>query len=535
MKRGNFLYALNHLPCLVVRDEKVVDVSHSFLEMTGYSQEDFIYKDVSEVLYQLFGESFSDEFINSELKGEKCKIYTKSLQRKDTYVLFHKNNTGNESIFIFLEKSSSGEEQDCITADQKILLGVSEQNSKTAGNPCRHICDIFNNLDFPIIRLTYPDLRIIEINQKAYKEMLSLDICRPANKALLKPGESIYNILPDFLSDDRNKNIFKIQKERKTIQSSHICLTKNGNKVYYNAIFQPIFDLQGEITQLIIAAMDVTDEIIEKEEVKMLMRKKDEFFSFISHEFKMPLTVINAAIQALELICGEELSEKAMKFIRQIRQNSLRQLRLVNNLLDLTRAENGYLKLHKRNVDIVLLTRKITESVFQYCMDKNINLSFQSSLGKKIIALDDEKYDRILLNLLSNAIKFTPAGRNIYVRVYSKKRKVYIEVKDEGIGIPKQKQRLIFDRFGQVDCSLVCNEEGTGIGLSLVKLLVNAMNGNILIESEEGRGSTFTIILPDEKCSESYCQPDAKKSKDDRLIRMVEIELADIYGMQSNV
>ena len=264
------------------------------------------------------------------------------------------------------------------------------------------------------------------------------------------------------------------------------------------------------------------------------MKIKDDFFSFISHEFKTPLTIIYAAIQALELICGSELSEKAKKFIGQIRQNSLRQLRLVNNLLEITKAENGYLKLYKKNIDIVFLTKAITESVMQYSKGKNVNLSFQSSLDKKLIAVDDEKYERILLNLLSNAIKFTPAGKNIFVRVYNRDKEVCIEVKDEGIGIPKQKQNLIFDRFRQVDCSLVRNAEGTGIGLALVKLLVNAMKGKIVIDSEEGRGTTFTIIFPDEKCFESDGNTDdgskqAENSTDSRLIRIAEIELSDIY------
>jgi signal transduction histidine kinase len=642
MERGIFLNILSYLPHLIARGQRVIDVSYPFINMTGYSQDDFISKDVSEVLYQLFRRNFDEEILECTFEGKECHIFTKSLQIRHIDLFIQKNKADNESIFIFLEKRASREEQEKIIADQKKLLDTITENTSHAlfildakGNyiklnkaakslylsqipvqnildnlkflkcydrdwneipiedspfyrvlsgekiedvginfkhpdgdiyldvsctpifcedgrldmaivcckdvskhieyekaikeQCYHICKILNNLDLPIIRLTYPDLRVIEINRKAYEEILSLDICDSANKALIKPGESVFKILPGFFSDGRYKDIFRIQRARKTIQNNNICLMKDGNKAYYNAICQPIFNLQGEISEIIVAAMDVTDEIMEKEDVKRLMRIKDEFFSFISHEFKMPLTVINAAIQALELICGKELSEKAMKFIRQIRQNSLRQLRLVNNLLEITKAESGYLKLHKRNVDIVFLTKEITESVLQYSKGKNINLSFHSSLGKKVIAIDEEKYERILLNLLSNAIKFTPASKNIFVRVYSKRRQVCIEVKDEGVGIPIQKQNLIFDRFGQVDSSLIRNAEGTGIGLSLVKLLVNAMKGKIVFDSVEGRGSTFTIILPDERCPESDSHAQVKNSADDRLIHAVEIELSDIY------
>ncbi|HHW48355.1 MAG TPA: PAS domain-containing sensor histidine kinase [Clostridiaceae bacterium] len=533
MQRGNLLNIMSYLPYLFVCDQRVIDISRSFLDMTGYSKDDFISKDISEVFYQLFGESFNEEILKCAFEMKECHIYTKSLQEKQIYMLIQKSKTGNESIFIFLEKSVSDEEKRSIMADQKKLINASEQIKyrEAVKKQCYQICELLDNLDLPIVRLTYPELRIIEINQKAYKELLSLDICKPNSKEMLKPGESIYNIMPGLFSDGRYKSIFNIQKAGNTIQNSIICLMKNGNKTYYNAICQPILNMHGKIAELIIAAMDVTGEIMEKEEIKRFMKIKDEFFLFISHEFKTPLTIINAAIQALELVCGKELSEKAMKFIRQIRQNSLRQLRLVNNLLEITRAENGYLKLHKKNVDIVLLTKEIIESVLQYSRGKNINLSFHSSLGKKVIAIDDEKYDRILLNLLSNAIKFTPAGKNIFVRVYSKEKQVCIEVKDEGVGIPKQKQSLIFSMFGQVDSSLVRNTEGTGIGLFLVKMLVNAMKGKIEIESEEGIGSTFTIILPDEKCSENYSHSQVEKSVDDRLVRMIEIELSDIFRL----
>jgi len=647
MKRDKFLNILSYLPCLIVRDRRVVDINYPFTEMTGYSQDDFIFKDALEVLRQLFRENFSEEILKYEFDAKEYRIYTKDLQTKQINLFADKNDAENESTFAFLEKRTFNEEQKRIIAKQKKLLDaiienvpdalfildakgnfiklnkaarsyylsevpvqniydrlklvkwydrnwieVPQENTpflrvfsgekvegasinykkpdgeiyldvnctpvfsddgrldmavvscrnvteyikyeKVIEKHCYHICEILNNLDLPIVRLTYPELRIIEINRKAYKELLSLDICNPATKSLLRPGESIFNVFPDFLSSGIYRDFIKIQKGGKAIQRSQVCLTKNGEKAYYNTIWQPLFNLDGEITEIIIAAMEVTNEVVEKEEAKRLMKIKDDFFSFISHEFKTPLTIIYAAIQALELICGSELSEKAKKFIGQIRQNSLRQLRLVNNLLEITKAENGYLKLYKKNIDIVFLTKAITESVMQYSKGKNVNLSFQSSLDKKLIAVDDEKYERILLNLLSNAIKFTPAGKNIFVRVYNRDKEVCIEVKDEGIGIPKQKQNLIFDRFRQVDCSLVRNAEGTGIGLALVKLLVNAMKGKIVIDSEEGRGTTFTIIFPDEKCFESDGNTDdgskqAENSTDSRLIRIAEIELSDIY------
>lgn len=157
------------------------------------------------------------------------------------------------------------------------------------------------------------------------------------------------------------------------------------------------------------------------------------------------------------------------------KQNSNRQLKLVNNLLDIIRINAGKIKINLTNIDIILMTRTITESIIIFAEQKGIRLSFSSTLGVKIIGIDEEKYERILLNLLSNAIKFTPRGKSIFVMASQKivkgKCKVCIKVKDQGIGISPDNQQLIFERFGQVDSSLSRQAEGTGIGLSLLKCL----------------------------------------------------------------
>lgn len=200
----------------------------------------------------------------------------------------------------------------------------------------------------------------------------------------------------------------------------------------------------------------------------------------------------------------------------------------MNNLLDITRAESGYIKIHKRNMDIVHMTKAITESVTQYARGKGVRLKFSSPLTGIVIAIDDEKYERILLNLLSNAIKFTPPGKTISVKVFNKKGRIYIEVKDEGVGIPIEKQEVIFDCFGQVSSSLTHKSEGTGIGLYLVKVLVNELGGDIWLSSEEGSGSTFTTSFPITKVGDSEVET-LKELTDNRLIQSAAIEFSDIY------
>lgn len=217
------------------------------------------------------------------------------------------------------------------------------------------------------------------------------------------------------------------------------------------------------------------------------------------------------------------------ELIKSIKQNTFRQLRLVNNLLDITSLKSGRLKLKMKN-NIVLLTKMIVESVRLYVEQKNIKLFFKTNVDSKIIAVDEEKYERILLNLLSNAIKFTSDGGELIVSIKEDKllNTVAISVIDNGIGIPKEKHKLIFERFGQVESSLSRQAEGTGIGLSLVKLLVDALEGTINLKSELDIGSTFEVILPVKEYMENE-ENELCLDADTRLINAINVEFSDIY------
>lgn len=310
-----------------------------------------------------------------------------------------------------------------------------------------------------------------------------------------------------------------------------------GGEYYMDFSTVALYDEKGNLSRVISCDHDITQQVEMEEEKRDALNKmiqmKDEFLSLISHEFKTPITVINSALQTMELVCRNELSDKAKGFLDKIRQNSNRQLKLVNNLLDITRMQAGRLKVNNKDMDIVELTQSITESISIYAEQKGIYLKFHSTLKNKIIGIDEEKYERILLNLLSNAIKFTLPGRSVRVRISKKivnrKCKVAITVKDEGIGIPEDKQAVIFEKFGQVDSLLSRQSEGTGIGLSLVKMMVELMGGQISLESVEGKGSTFTVILPAEKTRETPIEKMLKEMTDNRLIQATAIEFSDIY------
>lgn len=268
----------------------------------------------------------------------------------------------------------------------------------------------------------------------------------------------------------------------------------------------------------------------QREALEKALIMKDEFISLISHELKTPLNVIYSAIQLIECVYFNQVSERVKELIGNIKQNTFRQLRLANNLLDITRLNSGQFKLNMKNIDIVFLTKVIARSVELYANQKKIKMFFESNIESKIISIDEEKYERIILNILSNAIKFTENEGTITVTLNENRELNLIQIKvtDTGIGIPKDKQELIFERFGQVDSNLSRQAEGTGIGLSLVKLLVNILEGTIEVESDLGVGSTFIITIPAKKEVVDNELVECL-DVDNRLISEIKVEFSDIY------
>ncbi|HID0836811.1 TPA: ATP-binding protein [Clostridium botulinum] len=262
-----------------------------------------------------------------------------------------------------------------------------------------------------------------------------------------------------------------------------------------------------------------------------------DFLANISHELKTPLktplNVIFTAVQILDLYKKDaESYDKKEQYIKVIKQNCYRLMRLINNLLDTTKLDSGYLKLNLVNCNIVNLVEEITLSVVYYAESKNINIIFDTDVEEKIMAVDPDKIERIVLNLLSNAIKFTGSGGNIYVTVKDFEDNIIISVKDTGIGIPEDKIENIFDRFVQVDKTLRRNKEGSGIGLYLVKSFVNMHEGTIDIQSEIGKGSEFIINIPVKLVKEDL-------EKENNVFyspskEYVDMEFADIYSEVSS-
>lgn len=263
-------------------------------------------------------------------------------------------------------------------------------------------------------------------------------------------------------------------------------------------------------------------------------RLKTQLFANLSHEFKTPLNIILTSLQLVNSMHADGVKcssyDRMKNYLRMMQQNCYRLLRLMNNLIDITRIDAGFLKNNFENVNIVALVEDITQSVVKYAEAKGISIVFDTDVEEKNLICDPDKMERIILNLLSNAIKFTGQDGLIWVSVQDKQQSIVISVKDTGIGIPSDKMSIIFERFRQVDTSLHRANEGSGIGLSLVRGLVEAHKGNIAVISEAGEGTEFIITLPVIEMDEELIhQNEIKPSNMDR-VQKIEVEFSDIYS-----
>ena len=368
-----------------------------------------------------------------------------------------------------------------------------------------------------------------------------------ATKLLGLKGENFYNHYFSEVNQDIEKKYANISDNKLVkITSEESILNCDGE-------FIPVINTSSFFTykgkpSVLTFLRDITSEKkveslqkdIEKN-LKLLNESREfnnlimNFFTNMSHELKTPVNVIYSAVQTVNIYFGNyslENIEKCKSYFRTMKQNCLRLIRIINNFLDVTKlnSDSGFIKIKKRNGNIVNIIEEITQSVASYVNDKDITLIFDTNVEEKIMGFDHDMMERIMLNLISNALKYSHSNGSIYVDFIDKETTVIIKVKDEGDGIPEDKLNFIFERFGQVDNTLSRKCEGTGVGLYLVKSFVEMHGGKISVVSVEGQGSEFIIELPVELVKN-------EEEKDKILfktnIEKIQIEFSDIYSLQS--
>ncbi|QJA09159.1 PAS domain-containing sensor histidine kinase [Romboutsia sp. CE17] len=254
---------------------------------------------------------------------------------------------------------------------------------------------------------------------------------------------------------------------------------------------------------------------------------KTEFLYTIAENLKKPINTIFEVNKILQNSEDRADFKYIDNYAKVVRQNSYRLKRLLNNIEEISKIENGILDMNYSRCDVVKFTENIVMLAREYANDKNLEILFIKNINKKIILIDKDKIEKMLLNLLSNAIKFNSNNGKILVSINSNKDEVIISVEDTGVGIPEDKIESIFGNFEQVDTTLSRGAEGTGVGLALVKKLADAHNAKINVYSKVGYGSKFEIVLENNNILES--KEDEQLEYKDTDIEKIDIEFSDIY------
>jgi signal transduction histidine kinase/DNA-binding response OmpR family regulator len=251
-------------------------------------------------------------------------------------------------------------------------------------------------------------------------------------------------------------------------------------------------------------------EKAEAQRLKELDEVKTRLYTNITHEFRTPLTVISGMADQMEADPQAWLGQG----LKMIKRNANRLLELVNQMLDLSKLESGKMLLNLQQGDIITHLKYLVESVHSLAAAKNIRLHFYAEQEAMLMDFDAEKLQQVMMNLLSNAVKFTPEGGDVYINIRRKEKEaqhnppfLQVRVRDNGPGIPEEQLPFIFDRFYQLDDASTRQNEGSGIGLALVRELLRLMGGEVSVKSKPGE-TEFTIEWPirNESAAQSFSE-----------------------------
>ena len=489
-KKGNVFFVKD-------KDNKYMDSSYSYKELSGNANID------------IYGLTDFDLY-GAEIGSKYFEATKEFIDSKQTYT--KENCNLNNNVYL-LNKYS-------ILSDDEVVgvIGVLEtiEGKLERISDGGVIAEILNNSSEHIV---FKDVNgiYLDCNDSFLKDLnvKREDIIGKANcnvKALSSINDS--SIKTDLAV---------INEKKRIIYTQEINIDEQVKE--FEIIKEPFLDSYGNVAGVIATGRDVSH----RREIEKLQQ---EFFANISHELRTPLNLIFSSLQIIKFIKKEscEKEREFNKYINIIEQNSKRLLKLVNNLIDSTKMKCGYYKYNPKNGNVVSFIEDISMSVAEFAKQNNIDLIFDTNVEEKIMAFDFEKLERIMLNLLSNSIKYNKANGKIEVLLNDCGDSFNIAVRDTGIGIPSDKLEYIFERFRQVENRLRKSNEGSGIGLSLVKDLIEIQDGIIEVKSELGIGSEFKIKLPVKVLSEEH---DFNKEYFDNdsndLVKRMNIEFSDIY------
>ena len=296
---------------------------------------------------------------------------------------------------------------------------------------------------------------------------------------------------------------FLQENPKSTLEKEYRIIRKDGEIRWIHDILHCIHDDQGNVLYYQGYLYDITEKknaeeaiLHAKIESEVAKNTKTDFVINMSHELRTPLNSIIGFSDILLLELFGNLNPKQLKHVKNISISAKHLLDLINNLLDLSKIEAGKSEIYYEEISVPDMIAEVIEVISQKAREKNIVLETRVATEVEMIRADRVKFKQILYNLLSNSIKFTPAGGAVTVTATCRENGLEVSVTDTGIGISADKIEIIFHPFVQADTSTSREFGGTGLGLTLVKKFVEMQGGKVRVNSEPGKGSTFTFTLP---------------------------------------
>lgn len=522
------------LECITdIIDERLVivcilkDITQTTLIQNKLEESENMYKNLMDVLNEgvIIHDNKNIKYIND--KG--LEILDINISKKEIFIEDIKNIVSKK----FREKFLSNIQLVISRKEEKVINKIELINGRIVELVTTNIKlnaeDLLISIVIDITELENTIMNI-EQSEKTYKLLLQtlpegIVIVNPTTKKHIYRNEASIRMLKTIGLEKLNESIKTYLKEENYGNFRRFTIDKLNNVDISLAIVKR--EEEGSLI-VVFRMLDCEFKSIQLEKelnrIKEKNKFKTEFLSNVAYDIKKPINKIFETNNNLIENKGKYNSENINNHTRLVKQNCYRLIRLLNNIEYVSRIDNGTCTLELRKCDIVKLLENIVKISKTYTDKKGIDISFKSEVNKKILSLDIDKVEKIILNILSNAIKFTDTGGKIDINLYMQNEQVCISIKDTGIGIPKDKTEVIFENFEQLDTTLSRGCEGTGMGLSVVKKLANLNNIKINVESELNKGSEFIITLPNNIVSKNIKLQD-KFAQDEKI----DIEFSDIY------
>lgn len=522
------------LECITdIIDERLVivcilkDITQTTLIQNKLEESENMYKNLMDVLNEgvIIHDNKNIKYIND--KG--LEILDINISKKEIFIEDIKNIVSKK----FREKFLSNIQLVISRKEEKVINKIELINGRIVELVTTNIKlnaeDLLISIVIDITELENTIMNI-EQSEKTYKLLLQtlpegIVIVNPTTKKHIYRNEASIRMLKTIGLEKLNESIKTYLKEENYGNFRRFTIDKLNNVDISLAIVKR--EEEGSLI-VVFRMLDCEFKSIQLEKelnrIKEKNKFKTEFLSNVAYDIKKPINKIFETNNNLIENKGKYNSENINNHTRLVKQNCYRLIRLLNNIEYVSRIDNGTCTLELRKCDIVKLLENIVKISKTYTDKKGIDISFKSEVNKKILSLDIDKVEKIILNILSNAIKFTDTGGRIDINLYMENEQVCISIKDTGIGIPKDKTEVIFENFEQLDTTLSRGCEGTGMGLSVVKKLANLNNIKINVESELNKGSEFIITLPNNIVSKNIKLQD-KFAQDEKI----DIEFSDIY------